>query len=79
MSMLAPTVIEIEDPIGLIQQMFVFLLTVLLGLFCHAVFVLPLLYFIFVRKNPYKHMQKCTKALVTAFATNNRLEKLAQN
>ena len=72
MSMIATTVVEIEDPIGLIRQMLVFLLTVLLGLFCHAVFVLPLIFFVFVRRNPYKHMYKCTKALVTAFATNNR-------
>ena len=71
-SMIAAVVVEVHDPLGLIQQMFVFILTVLIGLFCHAVFVLPAIYLIVVRRNPYRHLLRCGKALVTAFVTNNR-------
>ena len=78
-SMIAAVVVEVHDPLGLIQQMFVFILTVLIGLFCHAVFVLPASYLVVVRRNPYRHLLRCGKALVTAFVTNNRYHAQLQS
>jgi Na+/H+-dicarboxylate symporter len=46
-----------------------YVLTVLLALSIHAFVVLPLIYFFFIRKNPYSYMAKVKEALITAFAT----------
>ncbi len=46
-----------------------YILTVLFGLSVHAFITLPLLYFLFIRKNPYSFILKVKEALITAFAT----------
>ena len=46
-----------------------FVLTVLLGLGAHLFGTLPLLYWIFKRKNPYHFMRNMSRALLTAFST----------
>ena len=70
--MIAHTVIGMEDPLAYLKQMMVFLLTVLGALLTHILIVLPLIYLILARKNPFRHMLSCFKALLTAFATSNR-------
>ncbi len=47
----------------------VYVLTVLTGLFIHGFITLPLLYFLFTRKNPYSLINRVKEALLTAFAT----------
>lgn len=49
-----------------------YMLTVLLGLFIHGLIVIPLIYLIFVRKNPFKYIWGVIQAIVTAFATASR-------
>lgn len=46
-----------------------YILTVLFALSVHAFITLPLLYFLFTRKNPYSLILKVKEALITAFAT----------
>ena len=46
-----------------------FVLTVLLGRGAHLFGTLPLLYWIFKRKNPYHFMKNMSRALLTAFST----------
>lgn len=43
--------------------------SVLGGLAVHALITLPALYFIFVRRNPYRFMQQMSQAILTAFST----------
>jgi Na+/H+-dicarboxylate symporter len=43
--------------------------TVVIGLAIHAFVVLPLIYWIIRRENPYVYMAKMSKALLTAFST----------
>lgn len=42
---------------------------VVFGLFLHGVVVLPLIYYLFTKKNPFEFASKMSKALLTAFST----------
>ena len=70
--MMAHMVVELEDPIGVLENSLYFVLTVILGLFTHVCIVLPLIFLVITRRNPLKYMAGCFKALLTAFVTNNR-------
>ena len=54
------------------QQIGLYSLTVMAGLGVHAAVVLPLIYFIFTRKNPLVFLKGVSPALMTAFATASR-------
>lgn len=53
------------------QSLSSFILTVLVGLGFHSFVTLPLIYWIFTRKNPYKFMLQMSQALLTAFSTSS--------
>ena len=52
-----------------LAQMGWYFFTVLLGLALHAAITLPLILWIFTRKNPYRFMYQMSQALLTAFST----------
>lgn len=52
-----------------IRQTGWYMLTVLIGLGIHAFGTLPLIYWIFTKKNPYRFMVHMSQALITAFST----------
>lgn len=54
---------------ALIQSLGKYFLTVLSALIVHSVLVLPLILFIFARRNPIDYFFRVGKALMTAFAT----------
>lgn len=47
--------------------------TAVAGLFIHGVIVLPLVYFIFTRKNPIIYIKNLSDAIATAYGTDSRL------
>lgn len=47
--------------------------TAVAGLFIHGVIVLPLIYFIFTRKNPIIYIKNLSDAIATAYGTDSRL------
>jgi Na+/H+-dicarboxylate symporter len=56
---------------NVIQQLGFFILTVFAGLGVHSLIVIPLIYLIFVRKNPLKHLFGLSSALMTALGTSS--------
>uniref|UniRef100_A0A3B4C1D8 Amino acid transporter n=1 Tax=Pygocentrus nattereri TaxID=42514 RepID=A0A3B4C1D8_PYGNA len=63
--LIAAKIIEVDDW-DIFRKMGLYMVTVLSGLAIHAVVFLPLIYFIFVRKNPYTFALGMAQALVTA-------------
>ena len=52
-----------------IQQTGLYVVTVLVGLGIHALLAVPLLLWIFTRRNPYRFIYQMSQALLTAFST----------
>lgn len=55
--------------IEVLNQTGLYVLTVLSGLAIHALVILPLILWIFTKKNPYIFMSQMSQALLTAFST----------
>ena len=66
------SMIGVEDWEEILTQLGLYMATVLSGLAIHAIIILPLLYFIVVRQNPYKYLSAVTQALFTALGTSSR-------
>lgn len=64
-------ILEMEDFGVMIGQVGVYFLTVLAGLFVHGVIVLPLMFFVLTRTNPYRFMYGISQAMATAFGTSS--------
>ncbi|XP_069126790.1 excitatory amino acid transporter 3-like [Argopecten irradians] len=67
--LIASKLVAMERPEEMFEQLGYYMGTVLAGLAIHAFIILPLLYVIVVRKNPYKFMYNMLKALLTAWGT----------
>ncbi|KAL4236067.1 Excitatory amino acid transporter 3 [Mactra antiquata] len=67
--LVATKLIEMEDPNQVFIQLGYYMLTVLVGLAIHGFIILPLVYFIVARKNPFVYMYNMAKALLTAWGT----------
>lgn len=63
--------IEIDDLAVLVGQLGLYFLTVLGGILFHGFVVLPILYFVAVRKNPYVLVRNMGQAIATAFGTSS--------
>jgi Na+/H+-dicarboxylate symporter len=53
----------------LLQAQFYYILTVLIGLAIHALVTLPVILYVFTRRNPYRFIGQMSQALLTAFST----------
>ncbi|CAG5122078.1 unnamed protein product, partial [Candidula unifasciata] len=71
MFLVAAQVVAMDDPVQAFEQLGFYFLTVMAGLAIHGFIVLPLLYFILVRKNPYRFIFGMLQALVTAIGTSS--------
>lgn len=61
-----------DDITAMGSQLGMYTITVICGLLVHATIVLPLLYFIITRKNPFVFISGLLQALVTALGTSSR-------
>lgn len=72
MFLIAGKIVEMDDISEMGGQLAMYTITVIIGLTIHAVIVLPSLYFLVTRKNPFVFIAGLLQALVTALGTSSR-------
>lgn len=65
-------VIEMDDFNVVAGKLGLYLLTVIGGILFHGFIILPIIFYLFTRKNPYKFIIGMGQAIVTAFGTASR-------
>lgn len=70
--LVASKIVEMKDVRQLFIRLGKYILCCLLGHAIHGLLVLPLIYFIFTRKNPYRFLWGIMTPLATAFGTSSR-------
>ena len=71
MSLIAASVAAIDDVSRVFYQLGLFVVTVLSGLFIQQLLLLPGVYLLSVRRNPFTVLMKSTKAWCMAFASSS--------
>lgn len=69
--LIAGKIVEMEDISAMGGQLGMYTVTVICGLLIHAIFVLPTLYFVVTRKNPFVFIGGLLQALITALGTSS--------
>lgn len=67
--LILPRIIGVDDAIELFRSVGYFTFTVIVGILIHGFMILPGIYYLIVRKNPYKFIVNQSESLLTAFAT----------
>ncbi|KAI3372799.1 hypothetical protein L3Q82_023262 [Scortum barcoo] len=70
--LIAGKIVEMDDITSMGGQLGMYTITVICGLLIHAMFVLPMLYFVVTRKNPFIFIAGLLQALITALGTSSR-------
>ena len=71
-SLVASRIAGVDDVLSAIEKLALYIVTVLCGLLVHSLIVLPLVFFIFTRKNPYSFLKGLRDAMMTAFGIASR-------
>ncbi|XP_073498225.1 neutral amino acid transporter B(0) [Phyllobates terribilis] len=71
MFLVAGKIVEMEDVVQLFTSLGKYICCCLVGHAIHGLIVLPLIYFAFTRKNPYRFLWGIITALATAFGTSS--------
>ncbi|XP_046570866.1 excitatory amino acid transporter 3-like [Haliotis rubra] len=71
LTLIAGKILAVEDLAETAQHLGMYMVTGLTGLFIHAVFIIPLIYYIFTRRNPFRVTLGILQALVTALGTDS--------
>ena len=71
-SLVAARIADMDDILKATEKLGLYILTVIGGLIIHALVVLPLVFFVVTRKNPFTFMKGLTDALMTAFGISSR-------
>ncbi|XP_030593359.1 solute carrier family 1 member 3a [Archocentrus centrarchus] len=69
--LIAGKIVEMDDISAMGGQLGMYTITVICGLLVHAIFVLPTLYFVITRKNPFVFIGGLLQALITALGTSS--------
>lgn len=73
MFLVAGEILEMDDPVAELRALGWYMFTVILGLGIHGFLILPLIYYVIIRRNPYPFIWGISEAMVTAFGTASRL------
>lgn len=68
-SVIAGKILDVSDLSLVMSQLAWFIVTVAIGVFFYQFVVIQLIYFVFLRKNPFKFYYGLIQAMLTAFAT----------
>lgn len=71
LSLVASKITEMKSLDEIVSQLGMYFLTVVVALLIHGLLVLPGMYFILTKKNPYLFISRMAEALVTAFGTSS--------
>ncbi|KAM7409956.1 hypothetical protein PAMA_001441 [Pampus argenteus] len=71
MFLIAGKIVEMKDLAQVGGQLGMYTVSVIVGLLIHGLFVLPLLYFLVTRRNPYSFIGGLLQALITALGTSS--------
>ncbi|KAM6958984.1 solute carrier family 1 member 3a isoform 3-T3 [Aplochiton taeniatus] len=69
--LIAGKIVEMDDITAMGSQLGMYTVTVVIGLMIHAILVLPTLYFVITRKNPFVFIGGILQALITALGTSS--------
>uniref|UniRef100_A0A4W5PXP7 Amino acid transporter n=1 Tax=Hucho hucho TaxID=62062 RepID=A0A4W5PXP7_9TELE len=69
--LIAAKIVEMKNLAEVGGQLGMYTVSVIVGLLIHGLFVLPLLYFLVTRKNPYTFIAGLLQALITALGTSS--------
>ncbi|XP_056427330.1 excitatory amino acid transporter 5-like [Hyla sarda] len=69
--LIAGKILEMEDPSVIGRKLGLYAITVMAGLIIHGVVLLPLLYLIITKKNPFSFIKGILQALLIALATSS--------
>ncbi|XP_062419506.1 excitatory amino acid transporter 4 isoform X2 [Pungitius pungitius] len=69
--LIAGKIVEMKNLAEVGGQLGMYTVSVIVGLLIHGLFVLPLLYFLVTRKNPYSFIAGLLQALITALGTSS--------
>uniref|UniRef100_A0A8C9KUW2 Amino acid transporter n=1 Tax=Serinus canaria TaxID=9135 RepID=A0A8C9KUW2_SERCA len=69
--LIAGKILEMEDPSVIGQKLGLYVITVVSGLALHGVILLPLLFVLITKKNPFAFIQGILQALLIALATSS--------
>eukprot|EP00062_Callorhinchus_milii_P007901 gi/632950031/ref/XP_007890496.1/ PREDICTED: neutral amino acid transporter A [Callorhinchus milii] len=67
--LVASKIVEMDDIVSLVTSLGKYILASILGHIIHGVVILPLIYFVFTRRNPYTFLLGIITPLTTAFGT----------
>lgn len=70
--LIAGKIVEMDDLTQMGGQLGMYTITVIIGLLIHGVVILPTLYFVITRQNPFIFIAGILQALVTALGTSSR-------
>jgi Na+/H+-dicarboxylate symporter len=68
-SVIAGKILDIDDLSFIMSQLLWFILTIAIGVFFYQFIVMQMLYFIVLKKNPFKYYCGLIQPMLTAFAT----------
>ncbi|XP_062411958.1 excitatory amino acid transporter 4 [Sardina pilchardus] len=69
--LIAGKIVEMKDLVQVGGQLGMYTMSVIVGLLIHGLFVLPLLYFLVTRRNPFTFIAGLLQALITALGTSS--------